>query len=155
MAGILFTSRTHTLAGYDSRKKSITGIGGKKKGGEFPYETAVREVVEELFELEVVSNELIKTIIAFLTFDKCISNGSYTTYIMTFYDLEKIMSVVYTSGVRSLVYDQLPKTINDLILTRQLMNQAELKHLVLIPREADVRISNSLISDIQTFNSME
>ena len=51
-AGILFTDEKHVLAGYSYRKQ-ITGFGGHRRGEETPAQTAFREVVEELFEVEV------------------------------------------------------------------------------------------------------
>ena len=54
MAGIMFTDKNSVLAGYSSHKLAITGIGGKKKGDETAIQTAIRETVEELFELEEI-----------------------------------------------------------------------------------------------------
>ena len=63
MAGIMFTNGSLVLSGYSQHKNKLTGIGGKKENNELPYETALRETMEELFELKEIPTELYKNIL--------------------------------------------------------------------------------------------
>jgi hypothetical protein len=154
MAGILFTNKNYALAGYNSRKERITGIGGKKQGFELPYETALRESIEEIFELEFLTSSMLRQLSEKVTFDTCFSNGEYTTFIMSFDDLEVLIRTVCQFNVKSIVYDSIPQTINELILFRKPNPNAELKWLMLVPLERTMKFSSSLLFDIETFNSM-
>jgi hypothetical protein len=99
MAGILFTNKTLVLAGFSDKSRLVTGIGGKKKRGEFPCQTAVRETLEELFDI-VVEQSLLDTLCGMLVFDECIGTPSYTTFVMTFRDLKLILDVVYDYNIK-------------------------------------------------------
>ena len=50
-SGVLFTNQTNVLAGYNIKINAISGIGGKPVDTEDPDVTAIREMLEELFEL--------------------------------------------------------------------------------------------------------
>jgi len=154
MAGILFTDGKLVLAGYDLNKKSITGIGGKKQGLEFPFQTGLRETIEEIFELEHLSPNVLRYIEQELVFDRCICYKEYTTFIMSFHDLEKIMKQIVLYNLKSKVYPVLPETLSDLILKRKPHPNAELKWIILVPNEK-LEFSKSFLKDLETFNSMK
>ena len=77
MAGIMFTDGKLVLAGYNSKHLFISGIGGKIKENETPILTAVRETVEELFELEEIPGRLLDRLYEKLTFDRLFFSVSF------------------------------------------------------------------------------
>jgi hypothetical protein len=152
MAGILFTDGKFVLAGY---KGKITGIGGKKQLNETPIETATREMVEELFELEEIPTGLLSAIIDRLEFDDLISWENYCTFIMDFTDLGLILGILSLFNVKSRVYKEIPVNINELIRTRLILPSAELTYILLIPCEYNIEFDRHFLSDIYTFKNCE
>ena len=154
MAGILFTNRTMVLSGYKSQKQCITGIGGKMHKGELACQTAVRETIEELFEFETIPDELLKTLVDVLVFDNVMAYRGYTTFVMDFFELDKIFREVSKFEVKSKCYDIIPKNLTELIMSRNPTKEIELSHLALIPAEP-CTIDRHLMSDIHTFKTCE
>ena len=155
MAGILFTNKQIALVGYNSKTGKIVGIGGKKKRNELPYQTALRETIEELFELTIGIDEIITTLSSKLVFDECISRNGYSTFIMSFKDLETVISVVSVCGIPSRVYSRLPISIHELLLSRTQSLYAEITSLVLIPCINNFEVSQCLLNDLKTFTCTE
>jgi hypothetical protein len=149
MAGILFTDDKFVLAGYNPHKRSITGIGGKARDGETPSQTALRETIEELFELEEIPETLTRLLNYELVFDDMMTRGGYTVFIMNFNDLDIILRSLHrVHDLKSRVYDGLPITLNQLIMDRKVNPDAELTHILLIPCEVNLGLSKSLVNDI-------
>jgi hypothetical protein len=132
MAGILFTDGKFTLSGVN-KYSEMTGIGGKKKDKETPIQTAIRETVEELFEPEEIPAGLFEELYMKLIFDNMMFRSNYSTFIMNFNDLKVFFVTVKKYELRSKVYDILPSTIEQLILERKVMKNAELRYIMLIP----------------------
>ncbi len=135
-AGILFTDMNHVLAGYqpNKRKPCITGIGGGREEGEDYMETAIRESIEELFNVDEVSPKLIQTIRDTIHPKQIIMNEYYVTVVYDFDDLHTFLTLVKQFKVKTNVYDKFPITLMDLLLKRRLtVPKAEIKHLVLLP----------------------
>jgi 8-oxo-dGTP pyrophosphatase MutT (NUDIX family) len=154
MAGILFTNKTLVLAGFDNKTRLITGIGGKKKDGELPYQTAVRETLEELFDIDV-ERSLLDTLCGMLVFDTCIGSPNYTTFVMSFKDLQLILEVIYDYNVKSPIYYRIPNNLEELLVLRRSTENSELSALCLIPCDSYLRLDPCLLGDIRTFNKME
>lgn len=155
MAGILFTNDKLVLAGYSQHKKQITGIGGKQKDNELPYQTAIRETLEELFEFVEIPEDLINEISASIVLVNIIGSKSYSVFILSFFDLQNIIDIVNKySNLESNVYRKIPKNISDLLLNRQSYKDAELKHLVLIPVCEYIEIEKYFMNDIKVFKNM-
>jgi hypothetical protein len=155
MAGILFTDGKLVLAGFNHHRFCITGIGGKKKDNETPVQTAVREMLEELFELDGVPDSLKKTIMNVLTFDNVMSNQTYTVFIMNFNDLQRVCREVFATNCPSKVYDEIPLTISDLLLKRKILRDSEFSHLSLLPCVYNISLDQNLLSDIYFFKNCE
>jgi hypothetical protein len=156
MAGILFTDGKFVLAGYNPKKFHISGIGGKAEEGETPIKTAIRETLEELFELEEIPEDLKTVLYENLTFDTVISSNGYINFIMDFnYDLEVILETVYKYDVKSRVYFTIPRTLDQLIMTRKVVKEAELSHLMLIPCVDNIGLDDNFINDIYTFKNCD
>jgi len=122
MAGIFFTDGNLFLCGYSQHKNKITGIGGKKQNNELPYETALRETLEEMFEFNNIPFELLNELNASLRFDNIISSKKYTNFIMSFHDLQLILNIINKYNLKSRVYKTLPKNFNELIYQREFVN---------------------------------
>jgi hypothetical protein len=147
-AGILFTDERMVLVGYKSFKGHITGIGGKQKKGETLFETAVRETVEELFDLSCVSPEFIVRYSALLNPFKTVKNKEFTHYLCTFKQLEALLVDRIITNSKSSIYLQPPLTLEALLLTRVPTEKTELSHLALLPYVCDLRIAGHLSSDL-------
>jgi hypothetical protein len=149
MAGILFTDQRMVLAGSRSNGV-ITGIGGKKKGDETPYKTAIREMLEEIFELEEMPETLMTEVFErIIAYD--VISGAYTIFMCSFDDLKEIIDIVRNHRVKSVVYDELPRNIEELIFNRFHCEKSEFTHLVLLPYVPSMRIENYFLKDIRTF----
>ena len=156
MAGIMFTDGKHVLAGYNQHTMKISGIGGKAKEGETAVHTAIRETVEELFELEEIPAELTELLYNNLTFDDLFFKGAYTTFIMDFrYDLEVIFNAISKFNIRSRVYSTIPQTLEQLLMTRIVAPEVEMSHLMLLPCVYNIDLSKSLLLDIYSFKNCE
>jgi len=147
-AGCLFINGVHTLAGYQPRKSepTISGFGGKKEPEETdPFQTAVRETLEELFGLH---KDVIKHIQLPLKPKRIIQNGSYHVYVFTFADLEQILYTLQELGVSSPYYLYLPNTIPELIFHRRVDSDSEIGSLCLLPAEI-ATISKDFLEDMK------
>lgn len=134
-AGVLFTDGTHCLAGYQPNKKipCITGIGGMKEIGETAIITALREAVEEIFNVKNVSPYLIDTLQAKLQVRKCIQNNTYIIFVYNFNDLEVLLKLVKQYKIRSNLYKKFPRTLTDLIFLRNISQESEIRYFSLLP----------------------
>ena len=132
-AGCVFTDGKIILAGYQPRKKvpTISGIGGKKEDGEMYMDTAIRETVEELFEVAVTA-DLIKELKSIVP-QKIVQNGSYIIAVYTFMNLEEMLKYMKRKGITSKLYDTMPGNLMELIFNRKLVENPEISHLALLP----------------------
>ena len=157
MAGIFFTDGNLFLCGYSQHKNKITGIGGKKQNNELPYETALRETLEEMFEFHNIPFELLNELNASLRFDNILSSKKYTNFIMSFHDLQLILNIINKYNLKSRVYKTLPKNFNELIYQREFVNNnIEISKLYFFPLKENPDFDFSLNLDIlrylQTLN---
>ena len=153
MAGIFFTDGKMVLAGFNPKKFCITGFGGKAEGDETPAKTAVREVIEELFEFEQIPEALLKIVYTILVFDRVSFNEKYSTFTMNFQDLDKILATLKMFSLKSRVYDTIPTTLTELLITRKIIPDAELSHLALIPCCYNLEFDKYFIGDIYSFKN--
>lgn len=152
MAGIFFSDGNLFLCGWSEHKKKITGIGGKKENNELPYETALRETLEELFEFHNIPFELINELNASLRFDNVLSSKSYTNFIMSFHDLLLILNIINKYNLQSKVYKKLPRNLNELIHERQILNNnIEFSKLYFFPLKENPDFDFSLNLDISRY----
>ena len=136
-AGVIFTNRKILLAGYQPRKKNpcISGIGGKKKDGETYIITALREMLEELFEFNEIPKKLIKEIKSLIIPQKILENSGYIIVVYDFQDLEIILKIIKIYKLQSTLYDKFPKNLMELIFNRKINSDSkcEISHLSLLP----------------------
>jgi len=163
-AGSFFTDGKNVLAGFQPNKPdaTITGIGGKRENNETYLQTAIRETVEELFDMESVPFNLIQEIELTLVPQQVFQNGSYIYVVYSFKDLEKLLKIVKKYQIKSRVYEAPPLTVSSLVLERLQSVSAEIQRLMLIPISKRLpqpgSISSDLLQDItmyQSFNKTE
>ena len=137
-AGLVFTDDKLILAGYQPLKKKpfISGLGGSKQDGDVDYfHTAVRETLEELYDLEIIPDNLIAHIRGIFTKTAIHESNGYTFLKLDFTDLKIIIGLVKAFGLKSRVYDVMPKTLSELLLNRKIATgeKTEITHLCLLP----------------------
>jgi hypothetical protein len=135
-AGCIFYNEQYILAGYQPRKQKpiVSGLGGKREGDEEASTTALRETLEELFELQTVPLEWIQEIQATIPFQRSLQNGDYLTFLYSFDDLQQILVYLESKGCQSELYNEFPTNVLTLLFHRkQLAYPAEISHLLLFP----------------------
>ena len=135
-AGVIFTDGNLILAGYqpNKRKPFVSGIGGRKEEGETYWETAIREMVEEIFELKTIPKELCKNIQSSIQPKKTIIKNGYANLHYSFEDLYTIMQLLKKYDMQSEVYEPMPTNLLELLFQRQCKDKkVEISHLCLLP----------------------
>jgi len=142
-AGVVFTDGRHILAGYQPKKKKpfLSGIGGGRDEGETFTMTAIREMIEELYEVSAIPKKtydpIYKEIVQRVIPNKIVQSGKYIMLVYTFKDLEKILKIAKRHGLTSPLYDTMPTTLMDLIFTRKSYYGAdkipEISHFAILP----------------------
>ena len=125
-AGIMFTNSLTALVGYKvvNGEWLLSGFGGKKEGGEEYYETAIREVFEELYEVPVTC-EMIKYVADRLKVTRVINNNRYVLIICDYDQLNKFMLAAIRFTLDSPIYPVLPYSSSSLVGTRNKAYLAE------------------------------
>ena len=152
-AGCIFTDGNLILAGYQPTKETpiISGLGGKREGDEFMEETAIRETVEELFEIHTLPTGLVQRIEMGCVPRKVLQNGAYGAIIYNFKDLEKILRICSSYKLVSPLYTKFPKTLDQLLFGRvQGSLKPEVSHLLLLPLVNKQVIDPSFIEYIES-----
>jgi len=148
-AGILFISNNMVLGGY--QKNAISGFGGKKELSDKSYiETAIRETLEELFDI-IPTSDLITMININIIHKKLIINQNYYMLVYTFEDLELILELLNKNNITSHLYDKFPVTISDLIMKRKQNLNSEISCLCLLPLKQNISINKLFIQDINDY----
>jgi len=152
-AGCIFTNGTTLLAGYQKKKgKSIiSGLGGSRQDEETFMETALRETIEELFDIKDIDPVFLEKLTKILHPSDVILMevedwGIYITVIYSYSDLEKLLYYTHKRVKRSSLYKTFPDTICKLLLNRIIPTGSppEITHLTLVP--LDSTIANATIS---------
>jgi hypothetical protein len=160
-AGVLFTDDRHVLAGYQPNKLNpgITGIGGARIGSETFMITALRECIEELFDVEVVPLKIIEKIQKYTTPTDYFMNKQYVTVIYSFHNLETILYLVGKYLISSPVYSSHPYTLVDLIFNRRHKLTSEIQSFALIPicyySKTKIVIDKDFGSDITLYHKRQ
>ena len=154
-AGCVFTDGTHILAAYQPFKirPHISGFGGKRKEGETVSTTAIREMLEELFEFDEIPAALI-SMVREIPPAHILENGAYVLFVYSFRDLELILE--FASLYRSPLYKEMPRTLIDLVSLRLITPQRgiisqryqEITHLALLPFVERLTLDSAFVSDI-------
>jgi len=155
----MFTNGRVVLGAYQSKRGtiSISGIGGSRDGDETFIETALRETVEELFDVKDVPKRLLNTLEKSLRPTSIRGKdvggwGLYVLVIYTFEDLETILKCA-ASSLNTPLYAKFPRTVSALLLDRNPAKSphTEITYLTLIPvgeQYATTKIHPDLIEDM-------
>ena len=148
-AGCLFTDGRYVLAGLQGiETEFLSGFGGKPLEGEGRVDTAIRETLEELFHLESVPAEIIRTISVECMPQRYLQNGNYEFLVYSFEDLYDWGLILSKSGIQSPLYDVMPLTVSDLLFKRKQIEGTEIKCLSLLPLQKSLTINKYFLEDI-------
>jgi hypothetical protein len=148
-AGCLFTDGRYILAGLQGMDTQfISGFGGKALEGETCADTSIRETLEELFHIQDIPADIIRTISIECMPQRYLQNGEYTILVYRFEDLFDWGLILSKSNVVSPLYDSIPLTVADLLFKRKQVEGTEIKCLCLLPFQKNLVISSHFLEDI-------
>lgn len=149
-AGVCFRNNTHILGGVQQIKKEkmISGFGGKReKSDESYYHTALREMIEELFEIKPTADVIQKCMIIkpdnVIYFDKC----KYVMLVYNFKHLNTFIMILHDCKLTSKMYEQFPTNVEELMFNR-LNVSSEISNICLLPLET-TKCNNYFMKDIE------
>jgi len=133
-AGCLFTDGNYVLAGVQRKNRCISGFGGVRIDGETYIQTALRELVEELFEIHDLNPTAYEEL-ALVVVSKTLFDNGYINLVYSFKDLELFLRILekYEACVNSKMYIAFPLSINELIFGRSPLESSEISYLALLP----------------------
>lgn len=164
-AGILFTDKRYVLAGWQLTKggqptqggqpnkslPTLSGFGGKPdEQDEIPYDTALREVIEELLGiyglpisyLRILQDELPSPVFHVV--------GDYLVFIHSFDSLFLLIKKIYKAGLSSPFYKTQPTSIDSLLFQRIPIEGSEVSELALLPMKQNLNVCEYFRFDINT-----
>ena len=111
-AGCIFTNGTHILGGYQPNKQApcISGIGGKREGCEEFVETAMREMLEEIFGIYARPDFV--TALMVVPYERLLISGDYVSLIYSFSSVLMEKDCEYRSDVNTLAISHLPLSLS-------------------------------------------
>jgi hypothetical protein len=158
-AGILFISYTvgSVLAGFHPKLDRWSGFGGKCHENEIYIDTAVREVVEEIFGIFSLSPDVLSEL------GKCVSSaprndGGYMLFIEPIDTLLNMCEVLRKNAQISPYYQSIPSHVDGIIVKRYVNSTSEINKLLMfaIRDIQDIRylFTDEFYQDIQSlYNS--
>jgi hypothetical protein len=155
MSGVIFINELNStiLCGYNIKINSISGIGGKPLKNEDLKKTAIREMLEELFELND-KNIIIDYIFNTIKTSRIINSNNYYIYIYTFNDLQIILNILNSYNIQSKLYDVFPTNLCELILNRKTDKATEVSYLSLQPLISNIKFSPDFLHDLQLVHDL-
>jgi hypothetical protein len=155
-AGCLFTDGSLVLAGYQPKKgiRLISGFGGSRKTGENYFETAMREVLEELLEIKP-NEQLLASLNQEFQPSRVIINGPYIVLQYTLNDIGTLLDIVARFYSHSPIYSDMPFTLIELIFKRKFMKGMEVPNIILLPLINNFVIDPSFRRDIELVQVMD
>lgn len=154
-AGIFFSDDRHLLAAYQRKngKLIISGLGGKQETSDPTlYYTAVRETLEELYDIQP-STGLINQIIHALKPHVSLDVEGYANFYLSFDQLTSLMEMV-AADTTSPIYRTMPHTLTELIQNRRPLPNSEISALALMPMECNAQIDPEFNGDINQFKQL-
>ena len=148
--GCLFTDGRYILGGLQIKngQKIISGFGGRAFENEDIIHTALREMVEELFEIHNIP-EIIEEIFIHFIPRRFAENGDYTLLVYDFEDLLDFVKILKGNHLVSPLYEQFPSSIEELIFKRSITESSEIQQLALLPFDAAMLLDTNFLKDIE------
>jgi hypothetical protein len=153
-AGCIFTDGTLVLAGYQPKKsvKLISGFGGSRKVGEGYFDTAMREVLEELLEIKPTEQLLHALNLEFQP-SRVMINGSYIVLQYSLDDINTLLDIVGRYYSNSPIYTTMPMNLVDLVFKRRYLKGMEVLNVIVLPLVNDCVIDRNFRKDIDLIES--
>lgn len=153
-AGCIFTDGSMVLAGYQPKKgnKLISGFGGSRKAGENYFDTALREVLEELLEIKP-SEQLLATLNLEFQPSRVIINGTYIVLQYSLNDIGTLLDIVARFYSHSPIYSDMPMTLIEIVFRRKHLKGMEVPNVILLPLINDFIIDSNFRKDIELLQS--
>ena len=126
-AGVLFLNPfvRKALAGFHPKLGLWSGFGGKRQGNETIAQTAFREVVEEVFGIEIQKKEIAEIVAAVKARFPVPARGYYI-YCLPVSSIFMIVSVLERNRYSSPYYENLPHSMSELLECRSPPPNAEI-----------------------------
>lgn len=118
--------------------------------GETFIDTAIRETVEELYDIQDIPANVIRTISIECMPQRYLQNGEYTILVYRFEDLFDWGLILSNSNLTSPLYDVIPLTVTDLLFKRKQLEGTEIKCLSLLPLQNGLVLSSHFLGDISS-----
>lgn len=142
-AGCLFTDGDTFLAGFQRKQQRWTSFGGKKYHGETPFMTAIREVIEELFEVSITQTTLTKLLCS-IHFSFQHRDDTYVYYIYSYNTIFEIIDILYEDGYETPLYEKWPTSLLELIEKRKSNDVSEMEKIQLFYKRDIQEIHDTL-----------
>jgi hypothetical protein len=148
-AGCIFTDGTLVLAGYQPKNsiKLISGFGGSRKVGEGYFDTAMREVLEELLEIKP-TEELLHALNLEFQPSRVMINGTYIVLQYSLDDINTLLDIVGRYYSNSPIYTSMPINLVELVFKRKYLKGMEVPNVVVLPLVNDCMIDRNFRKDI-------
>lgn len=127
-AGCLFHDETTFLAGFQRKQQRWTSFGGKKYYGETSFHTAMRETIEELFEIQITQKTLGK-LICRISLSIPTQDGSYVYYKYPYSIIFEIIQILEEDGYTSPLFQSWPRTVSQLVEKRIYCKTCEIQKI--------------------------
>jgi hypothetical protein len=161
-AGCLFHNETHALIGIHSRHQKhghvrMCGFGVKREADEPWWQTAFRETVEELLEPERISFNLYHALASNMSPQRIIYDEE-TEYVALVFSLADVGTFlrICASYISSPLYRTFPRSLEDLMFGRLVLEDAEIADVVLWPmreRHRLFRVTRDILKDFNAVGS--
>ena len=163
-AGILFVEGPVVLAGIQKYHRVakggnavLSGLGGGKEAADADWlDTAWREVVEELFAVEIVPTALLQALRSHIPLPippRMTCTSGYVLLHLGFPHLTQALALCAAHGIQSPLYKKMPLSIVDLMLLRCASAQAEIGPLALLPVAHRVVIASEFAGDLSLYRT--
>lgn len=153
-AGCLFVAGSVALAGVQKqflvgvgkRNPVLSGLGGRREPNDIDWlHTALRETVEELFNVKDISVTLLNRLRHALPVRSAVETGGYVMIQYSFEDL--VILLTCCASLVSPLYKVQPRTVQDLIVKR-CVGSGEIGSLALVPRLTGVTLDPHFEEDL-------
>lgn len=142
-AGILFeesdTDEVRYLSGWNPSLNAWSGFGGKRYADETAWQTAIREVIEELFGLRV-KKDVLQSLIEKITPMEFFQNGTYVCFVCPLRIVYELGVYLEGFGYKSPFYTKFPSTAFEIIESREYhhVERVELTDLTFIGKNLEL-----------------
>lgn len=117
------------------------------------FDTAMREVLEELLEIKP-SEQLLATLNLEFQPNRVIINGTYIVLQYSLNDIGTLLDIVARYYSHSVIYSDMPMTLIELVFKRKYLKGMEVPNIILLPLVNDFVIDHNFRKDIELVQSI-